>query len=65
VIRRLLLQAGDAATRALPPEWRREAARAEARAIDGSGALARWTLGLVRLSLSPATARRRLRRRRR
>jgi hypothetical protein len=64
VIRRLLLHVGDAATRALPLEWR-EAAGAEARAIDGTGALARWTLGLVRLSLSPATARRRLRRRRR
>jgi hypothetical protein len=64
VIRALLLRAGDACTRSLPPEWR-DAARAEARAIDGTGALVRWTLGYVRIAAGLPGARRRLRRRRR
>jgi hypothetical protein len=62
MIRALLLRVGDACTRALPPEWG-DAARAESRAIGSTANLARWTLGLVRLSLSPSTARRQLRRR--
>jgi hypothetical protein len=63
VIRGLLLRLGDACTAGLPEEWR-EAARAEARAIESTPALARWTLGYVRLAVAPAAARRRLRRRR-
>jgi hypothetical protein len=55
MIRRLLLRVGDACSCALPPDWR-DAARAEARTIDGTGALARWTLGLVRLRLRPGLA---------
>lgn len=61
--RRLLLRLGDACAGALPPEWR-DAARAEAREIESTRDLARWTLGLLRLRLSPrATGRRRARRR--
>ena len=64
MIRRALLAIGPACTAALPPEWRR-AACTEAEHIEGTGELARWTLGLVRLSLRPSTAGRRLLRRRR
>jgi len=63
-MRGLLLRVGDACARALPPEWA-DAARAESREIESTADLARWTLGLARLSLAPATARGRRRRRRR
>ncbi|HEY6054644.1 MAG TPA: hypothetical protein VIU86_11970 [Gaiellaceae bacterium] len=62
MIRRLLLRLGDACAGALPPDWRR-AAQAEAREIESTRELACWTLGLVRVRLSPRAARRRRARR--
>jgi hypothetical protein len=63
-MRGLLLRVCEASTARLPAEWR-DAARAEAAAIASTPELFRWTLGYVRLALSPSTARRRPRRRRR